>query len=40
MDKPRLEQREGEEFIAVLNAVAWPIRTRGGDCNGYVFKLF
>lgn len=31
--------RGEKEFIAVLNPIAWSKRTRGGDGNGYSFRL-
>lgn len=39
VEKPRLEQGQGDEFTAMLNPTAWSKRTRGGDCDGYAFKL-
>ena len=35
----KAEQRQ-EEYTAMLNPMVWSIGTRGGGCNGYIFKLF
>mgnify|MGYP001855353383 CR=1 FL=1 len=39
MYKPRLEHKQEEEFVAMLNPVVCPKRTRGGNCDGYIFKF-
>ena len=39
VDKFKLEQGQGEKFIAILSPMDWSKGTRGGDCNGYTLKL-
>lgn len=39
VDKSKLEQGQGEEFVAMLNPMVWSKGTKGGDFNRNTFKL-
>jgi len=40
VDQSKLDQGQERKLIEMLNVTTWPKGTRGGDCNGYTFKLF